>query len=82
MAIPNTSSKTGFTLIEMLVVIVIISLLATAIAIGVNSAQDQARDTHCLAHLKNLHNAATSHLADKGHFPGATSFEAVDEIPN
>ena len=78
----NTSPRSGFTLVEMLVVIVIISLLASAIAIGVRAAQSQAYDTLCRAHLKNLHNAATSYLADKEYYPPAGSYEVSYEDTN
>lgn len=82
MASSITNSKAGFTLIEMLVVIVIISLIAGAVSIGVRSAQNQARDMQCLAHLKNLHNAATSYLADQEHYPAAGSYEICTENEN
>ena len=45
---------TGFTLPEMLVVIVIIGILATMLGHGVITAQRQARQTHCKSNLRQF----------------------------
>jgi len=47
-------NKTGFTLIEMLVVIAIIGILASLLAPSLNSAMGSGRSLKCLSNLKNL----------------------------
>ena len=49
--------KKQFTLIEMLVVIAIISVLATMIGTAIVSMKEKGNKTTCLSNLKNLHAA-------------------------
>lgn len=67
--------KAAFTLVEMLVVIVIISLVALAVSQALRGAQRQANTTKCLANMKNLHSAVVSYLADNNEYPAAASYE-------
>ena len=73
----NTTSKSAFTLVEMLVVIAIISLVAMALSSAVRGAQRTANAAKCQANLKNLHTAVTAFFADKGHYPLASSYEVL-----
>ncbi len=57
--------KSAFTLVEMLVVIVIISLVATALTSAIKGAQRAANATKCQANMKNLHTAVVAYLADR-----------------
>ncbi len=61
----KTTSKAAFTLVEMLVVIVIIALVATAMSSAIWGAQRTARAAKCQANLKNLHIAVVAYLADR-----------------
>ena len=47
----------GFTLVELLVVISIISILASIVIVGTNGARIRARDTRRLADVKSIQNA-------------------------
>lgn len=63
----------GFTLIEMLVVIAIISIL---IGIGINTftiAQKKARDVRRKADLRNIQTALELYYQDHGSYPGGCS---------
>ncbi len=73
-------SRSAFTLIEMLVVIVIMSLLAMALVSALKSAKRQAQAAHCQARLKNLHQACMNFLADNGSYPYAGSHEYYDSL--
>lgn len=69
------SSRSAFTLVEMLVVIAILSLLAVALVSGLKAAQRQAHSALCQAHMKNLHQACMNFLADNECYPYAGSYE-------
>ena len=71
----SASSRSAFTLVEMLVVIVIISLLAVALVTGLKAARRQAHAALCQAHMRNLHQACMNFLADNEHYPYAGSYE-------
>ena len=73
----KTTSKSAFTLVEMLVVIAIISLVAMALSSAVRGARRTANAAKCQANLKNLHAAVTTFFADNGHYPHASSYEVM-----
>ena len=50
--------RNAFTLVELLVVIVVISLLASIVTPYVQVAVEQARQSDCRKRLQNLHGAA------------------------
>lgn len=66
----------------MLVVITIISLVALAISHAVRGARRTANAAKCQANLKNLHTAVVAFLADKGHYPLASSYETMSTTPD
>lgn len=62
--------RSGFTLIEMLVVIAIIALLASILAPAVSGALAQAQRTKCAAQMRQFHQAALMYATDTdGRFP-------------
>lgn len=63
---------TGFTLIEILIVVVIIGLLATIAIPKFSSSRDKALVTSMKSDLRNLMTQQESRLADSGSY--ATSF--------
>lgn len=65
----NKLAQTGFTLIEMLVVISIIGILATLVAANLNSARSRARDAERKSDIKNIGTALRIYYNDKGSFP-------------
>lgn len=69
----------GFTLVEMMVVIAIISIVATASIGAIRSAQKQARSTKCAANLSSLFKATMAYQADMGFYPAAGGYETYNE---
>jgi type II secretion system protein G len=61
--------KKGFTLIEMLIVIVIIGILAAALIPRLMSARSRANDTARKADLQQLGTALISYQVDNSSFP-------------
>ncbi len=61
--------KLGFTLVEMLIVIVIIWILAAAIIPKITGVLARARDTQRIADLKNVAMAIQNYKMDYGEYP-------------
>ncbi|MHC4132894.1 MAG: type II secretion system major pseudopilin GspG [Planctomycetota bacterium] len=61
--------RSGFTMVELMAVIVIIGLLAGVVAINVIGKIDKAKVTSTKANLKILHSAVNQFKMDTGRFP-------------
>jgi len=61
--------KRGFTLLELLIVISIISALMGILLPSMHRARLQARDTLCMTNLKSLHLSLFEYLHDNERFP-------------
>lgn len=71
-------NKKGFTLVELMVVVVIIGILV-AIAIPVyNSVTNSAKEKTCVANLRTLVEASSMYLAKYGNYP--TGLSQLDEF--
>ncbi len=64
------TNRSGFTLVELLVVITIIGILMGLLIPAVNAARETARRNQCSTQLKNLALAAIQHENAKGELPG------------
>jgi general secretion pathway protein G len=65
----NRYVRYGFTMVELMAVLIIIGLLATLVVTKVASKIDQARITTTKANLKILHSAVNQFKMDTGRFP-------------
>jgi general secretion pathway protein G len=59
----------GFTMVELMAILIIIGLLATLVVTKVATKIDQARVTTTKANLKILHSAVNQFKMDTGRFP-------------
>ncbi len=59
----------GFSLIELLVVLAILSLLFTTVFSLLNSSQERARDAKRIADMKRIQLAVERYYDDYGHYP-------------
>ena len=66
------SAENGFTLVELMVVIVIIGLLATIVAINVIPASDKARIAKAKADVSTIEQALEQYRLDNMTYPAAT----------
>ncbi len=66
--IPTTSQR-GFTLIEIMVVMVILGLLVAIVAPNIMGRSDQAKITIAETQLKNIQSALDLYRLDNSHYP-------------
>lgn len=59
----------GFTIVELLIVIVIIGILAAIVVVAYNGITSNARDTQLLARGKEIVKAIERYYVDKGYYP-------------
>jgi prepilin-type N-terminal cleavage/methylation domain-containing protein len=68
-AASSTPARLGFTLVELLVVIAIIGILIALLLPAIQAAREAARRSQCKNNLKQLAQAAQSHLSSQRFFP-------------
>ena len=69
---PRRKREDGFTLVELMVVIVIIGLLATIVAINVLPSGDKARVVRARADISTLEGALDTYKLENGAYPTTT----------
>jgi prepilin-type N-terminal cleavage/methylation domain-containing protein/prepilin-type processing-associated H-X9-DG protein len=70
----SSRRRSGFTLVELLVVITIIGMLVALLLPAVHSVRERGRQTQCMNNLKQLSLAAVAYDSAKGNLPGMTQF--------
>lgn len=67
----RSKPRSGFTLIEMLIVIAIISILSSVILVGLGPARTASRDTRRIADLREVQNALEIFYNRCTHYPAS-----------
>lgn len=70
--------KSGFTVIEVLVVIAIIGVLSSYVLASLNNARENAQIATAQAQLKEFHRAIAEMSGDTGEWPGHQAVDTVD----
>ena len=63
------SRKSGFTIVELLIVIVIVGILSTLVIITYNSIQARTRDSARIHSIKSLQKAVEAYYIENGQYP-------------
>ena len=66
----DLKSKKGFTIVELLIVIVVIAILAAISIVAYNGIQQRARDSQRKSDVASITKALELYYADKGKYPG------------
>ncbi len=66
------SNRSGFTMVELMAVLIILGLLATVVVTNFVGKVADAKRTTTMASLKSLHSAVTSFYMDTGRYPTET----------
>ena len=70
----------GFTLVELLIVIVVIAILAAISIVAYNGVTNKARDGERLASARDIINAAATYNSEKGHWPTIAELGSFNTI--
>ena len=65
----TTKKSPGFTIVELLIVIIVIAILATLIITAYNGVQAKARNTQRIAAAKDWQKIITEYVVDYGEYP-------------
>jgi len=74
-------SSSGFTIIELLIVIAIIAILAGLVLNNFQGAQAKARDTKRVSNINNIHSKLEEYYNENGGYPStftAATFPGID----
>jgi type II secretion system protein G len=66
------SKQKGFTIVELLIVIVVIGILAAITIVAFNGVQDRSRFAKAQSDISNLNKAVQMYYADNGKYPSPT----------
>ncbi len=80
-ATERSRNQKGFTLVELMVVVVILGVLAALVIPTLSGQIDKAKINRTYADMKSIQNALQLHFADNNQYPAATG-TAVPALPN
>lgn len=78
----NLNNSKGFTIVELLIVIVIIGILAALVIIAYNGIQQRGRDADRTSDLRALKTSIELYKADFGYYPSAGTDNVGHPIAN
>ncbi|MEI6191118.1 MAG: prepilin-type N-terminal cleavage/methylation domain-containing protein [bacterium] len=78
------TKKSGFTLLEILLVVGIIAVLAGIVIVAINPSKQlaQVRNTQRKSDLKQIYNAITQYYIDNSSYPSTISTTTLNEVCN
>lgn len=76
----NAPKQHGFTLIEIMVVIAIISLLAVVVAAGISDGPKRARDARRKGDMRSIKVALEAYFSDNQSYPVITTLSPASDL--
>ncbi|PID33489.1 prepilin-type cleavage/methylation domain-containing protein [Candidatus Saccharibacteria bacterium] len=76
----SQNKQKGFTIVELLIVIVVIGILAAISIVAYNGVTQKARDDQRLADARNIVNAAASYQAENGSWPTVGQVQGYNTV--
>lgn len=67
-----SKSKSGFTIVELLIVIVVIGILAAITIVAYNGIQERGRDAERSSDIRQLHQALELFYAENSYYPSVS----------
>lgn len=80
--IRKMKGEEGFTLVELLVVIVILGVLAGVVVFSVAAIADKGVQSACKADVRSVETALEAYRAKNNAYPGANSWSTITTDPN
>ena len=74
----DSSNQRGFTIVELLIVIVVIAILAAITIVAYNGIQNRAADTAVKTDLHNVAQKLAVFKVDNGRYPTAAQLDSID----
>lgn len=74
----RTSRHLGFTIVELLIVIVVIAILTTVVTVAYRGMQARARDSVKIATVNKLTKALEMYYLDNGRYPGLQDGSGIE----
>jgi prepilin-type N-terminal cleavage/methylation domain-containing protein len=71
------TKQTGFTIVELLIVIVVIGILAAITIVAYNGIQNRGRNLRMVAAATQTYKAISQYVIDNGSYPTSTSVSCV-----
>lgn len=65
----RNSSRSGFTIIELLVVVAIIGTIGAIVLVSLSESREHSRNTARISQIKEYQKAFDLYYSDKGHYP-------------
>ena len=66
------AKQKGFTIVELLIVIVVIAVLAAIVIVAYNAVQDRAQESSVRVDMTNIAKQLEIHRVDEGRYPSTT----------
>ena len=73
MSLRSIKQQKGFTIIELLIVIIVIGILAALVLNAFGNIQERARDTERRSDVNAIHTQLELYYADNGDYPNSTT---------
>ena len=74
----KVSRKDGFTIVELLVVVVVIAILASITIVSYSGIQEKAKDVRRVTEVKSIQDALEFYYMDRGVYPPGCGSDAKD----